>query len=257
MIVWGTKVTTRRMGYVAEFCPICRGVRPLQVDSVNSVGHLYFIPLGRGKVVCYRGRCADCGLLREVDPLAYLSFAGTSGGSIQALVAETFPGLADVYAERLAFEDKLRERLGSLSGDERTASILEPFEAIAPMVEGRTAVEFDRKSGWGCALTFIVPSCFLVAAAAVRSAHLQSVLLIASAVAFGLGTVVTAFFLATGPSRYIRERVLPMLVRSLRPLKPTEAELAQALDKMAGVSLKVGRKLKPQQILDLAQRRAL
>ena len=52
-IIWGTKIVERKLGYVADFCSICRGARPFTVFKVVQVGHLYYlyIPFIGGKQV--------------------------------------------------------------------------------------------------------------------------------------------------------------------------------------------------------------
>ena len=134
-------------------------------------------------------------------------------------------------------------------GQQREALILEPFVAVAPMVEARSATQFDRASGLSCALTFAVPLALLVGAAATSSGGPQSALLKASLGAFAAGVVVTTVLLIAGPGRYVRHSVLPMLAHALHPLKPTERELSAALDRMSSLGLKVGRIVKPEQIL--------
>jgi len=62
------------------------------------------------------------------------------------------------------------------------------------------------------------------------------------------GFAVTAIPLIAGERRYIRQSVLPMLAHTLRPLKPTERELAAALDRLSRAGLKVGRGIKLEQI---------
>lgn len=46
IIVWGRKVVRRKAGYVADFCPCCRGLRPFMLYAHRSVAHIQRIPLG-------------------------------------------------------------------------------------------------------------------------------------------------------------------------------------------------------------------
>jgi len=39
-IVWGKKIVYRKLGFVADFCPICRGPRAFELKRVGSASHL-------------------------------------------------------------------------------------------------------------------------------------------------------------------------------------------------------------------------
>lgn len=42
MIIWGTKVKRRRVGYVADYCAVCHEPRLFELIRVGIAGHLYF-----------------------------------------------------------------------------------------------------------------------------------------------------------------------------------------------------------------------
>jgi hypothetical protein len=42
VIIWGTKRTLNKLGYVADFCPLCRQSRAFSVSRVGKVGHFYY-----------------------------------------------------------------------------------------------------------------------------------------------------------------------------------------------------------------------
>lgn len=46
MIVWGKKHVFDMVGYVADFCPICRDVRRFMMQEILLAGHVYGLTVG-------------------------------------------------------------------------------------------------------------------------------------------------------------------------------------------------------------------
>src|SRR5258706_9118781 len=42
-IIWGKKRVTKSLGYVADFCPLCRDVRTFELVRVGLAGHIYYL----------------------------------------------------------------------------------------------------------------------------------------------------------------------------------------------------------------------
>ena len=75
MIIWGTKRVEKKLGRVADLCPICREVRCIALKKISMVSHIYYVGLGRGETVGHFGNCETCGFEMEVDPTRYESLA--------------------------------------------------------------------------------------------------------------------------------------------------------------------------------------
>ena len=65
-----------------------------------------------------------------------------------------------------------------------------------------------------------------------------------------LSLVGTVYLSVTHSSRYMKRCVVPLLVRSLAPLQPTEAELRSAIEELRDRRLLAGRKLRPEWVIE-------
>ena len=66
----------------------------------------------------------------------------------------------------------------------------------------------------------------------------------------GVLAVITLVLLATDGRRYTRRAILPVLVRALRPLRPTPEELDAAREALKSRGGKIGKLLKTEAIVD-------
>ena len=157
-IVWGTKRVERKLGMVADFCPICREVRAFQLIRVGLASHVYYVSFGEGKLAGHVIRCHECGVRLKADHARYATTEKDSRVDLEVLVRDTFPKLREVCAARLEMETRIRQTPFSLSADERKYFLMEPFALLNPVVEQRFAnsTEMDRQSGLGCLGTVVV-----------------------------------------------------------------------------------------------------
>ena len=156
-IFWGTKAVTRKLGYVADFCPICREIRGFQVNRIGMAGHLYGVSFGQGQLAGHQKTCLPCGVELKADAAIYkdipkkLQDAGTT-----QLISSTFPNIRQYYADRLSLEDQLTRQPSQIDVQTRLALIKEPFLLLAPIVEKRfSAVHIDRYVGAALVLTIV------------------------------------------------------------------------------------------------------
>lgn len=89
MIVWGKKFVYRKLGYVVDFCRLCREVRTFELKRVGLAGQIYFSDLAS----YHAERLALEKAIR--DP-----FAKISQENRQALLREPFKLLARMAEER-------------------------------------------------------------------------------------------------------------------------------------------------------------
>lgn len=152
----------------------------------------------------------------------YARASEDSNADVSRLIAETFPNVDAFYAERLAIEQQIKT--GGLHEGPRQAMMRESFEFARRSLGENRAGGFDR---WSL-LFFLV---FVAAGAGATYVALNdrrnygapgAIALLITTAAGVLATCVAA---ATEPSRRSRRRLVPMLARALRPLKPTRAEL--------------------------------
>ena len=257
LIIWGWKRTERKLGFVADFCPICREIRPFTLVRVGSASHVYYISFGKGQLIDHQAQCSDCGLAISVDPLRYASFAKLRPTEIIPLIQATYPTVAEDYAERLAIESQLKRTPSFLTPEERASFVIEPFRLLNPILEARfkNDTKLDKQSGIGCLGTILISVALLVISTKVRMPW-QDQLLLAAGVFFGIGTVYTFIQLALGPGRFLRNRIIPSLARSLDPLEPTQGELSLCIEKCKTAQMKIGQKLKIKALWAELERRA-
>src|SRR5689334_23177324 len=76
VIWWGTQIDRTRIGFVANFCPICRELRPFRLMRLERVNHVYNQAIGPGQFTGHSILCCTCDLElavpegSKVQPLA-------------------------------------------------------------------------------------------------------------------------------------------------------------------------------------------
>ena len=239
-IIWGKKTVYRRLGYVADFCPMCRAARPFALNRVGSASHVYYLSFGEGALVGHERSCQDCGTAFKAEPSTYTTLSRELL-PLPELQRATFPGLEAAQAPRLALEDRIRHSPALLSGDERRALLREPFLFLSPRVERRfAATHIDKETG-AAIVAFLV---LLVAGPVVTRRLPPGVggwVLLALVLA-GLALVVWQFVVAG--RRFMRRQVLPVLAKALGPLQPREAELAAVLAELKQQGHKIGKRVR-------------
>ncbi|WP_416762629.1 hypothetical protein ACNI65_09580 [Roseateles sp. So40a] len=238
-IVWGKKIVYRRLGYVADFCPICRDKRVFELKRVGSAGHVYYISAGQGELVGYELICQDCRTSLQTDPGIYASFAKLPA-PVEELVRTTFPNIDEVMADRLALEERIRREPSSLSADERRALIRHPFLLLSPKVDRRFAsTHVDRWVGLSLvgALLLMMIGPALTHVVAPDEAELSMLLFIV------LGVALVVWQVAASKTRFMEREIIPVLAKSLHPLRPTEAELREVMSELKLLRHKMASKL--------------
>ncbi len=239
LLIWGKKYSHKHLGYVADFCPICREPQAFRLRRTKLVPHFWYIPTGSGVFVCNERRCGVCGVDFNADTTRYQAIARQSG-SFAHLKPQPFPTFDDVERNRLQVEAVIRKDPRSLPARDRHVLIRQPLELLSSRVEAHSrATHVDREVG----LTFIVAVLAIWAgvALATRFAPDNSDAIVLALL--GLSVVaVFVQFLFTG-RRYLRREIGPLLVRALKPLKPTRAEVDRAVADMKEARHKIGSKL--------------
>ncbi len=245
-IVWGTKVVRRKLGRVAHLCPLCREVRSFRLTSIETVGHLYYIPLGRRTVHGVAKRCETCGVGIEAQEEDADSALFVGREDLDSLIAAASPRAVDAWARRRAVDARIGTK--SLTAAERGYLIREPFLLLEPRLNDRSgAIHFDAVSGLLLLATFMIPLALALAAgnASKSLGEGLAMLAIGSGVLLLVATVVA---LATDGRRFCRRKILPTLIRALRPLGPAREELEQELGDLKTRGLKVGKKIRIQEL---------
>lgn len=248
--VWGKKHVTRKMGFVADFCPLCRKVSSFQLDRVGLAGHVYYVSFGKGELVGYTRKCMHCKTILNGNPDLYreVSKKLLAPGELQRL---TFPNLHTQYAERLTLEQTIIHSPASLPGDTRRALLKEPFILLNPIVEKRfSSTQIDMQTGLTLLAVFVLVPFLSSLATKFAPTHVDEILL--GLLLVGVGAVAAQGFLQTG--RYFDKKIFPVLAPALKPLRPTTEEIASVIAELKKAELKFGKKLKQSDILEHLKR---
>jgi len=255
-IIWGTRRTERRLGYVADFCPICREVRAFRLIRVGLVGHLYYISIGAGKLVGHVIRCEECGVDFETDLTRYASIEKKRPLHFSNLVPATFPNFEVAYAAELAQEDQIRRAPRALPPGERQELLIAPFRHLHGAVAARYAggLQLDKQASLGCLATSVLVLGLFALATYLKGVQSDNILIaIVSVICIGTLYALVQTILARG--RFLRARIIPPLARALDRLQPDEAELLECLKRCREIGWTIGSKVKARQILAEIERR--
>jgi hypothetical protein len=241
-IVWGTKIVRKKVGRLADFCRLCRDFQPARVTEVQSVGHIYYLPIGSRKFLGSEIACEGCGLTHVVDdPYADIPVWDDRHADVDVLLAETNPAAEKNWADRLAFEARMRS--GGLTPEERQAAVLESFMLVEALAARRAQEQsIDPLSVLGIlASLFIILPLLIGATVSMRlGPETEPAAIIGGIVVVGAANIVV--FAGAG-RRYARKKLLPILTRALRPLKPSGEEIETALE-----TLRRGKGLLPKRL---------
>lgn len=248
-IFWGTRLKRRCVGRVADFCPLCREIRPFRLFHRHCQYHVALIGMGEGPADAIDVECEHCGarVLREGYP--YATALRDRSASLDELVAATNPRIPELYRERLEMEARVRRRrLGSM---ERNALLREPFELLGP------AIVADFRMTHGESKTILLSGMLFVGLVFLTSELVSSdwtPIMVAASICALAGFMV---LLARRTTRYIRRTCIPCLAMSLEPLRPTAEELDAVMAHLVGPGQLLARYVRTDVLLRQIERAAL
>ena len=250
MLIWGFKLVEQRLGYVADFCPICKEISALDVYSVRRVAHAYYLRLGKGKLVGYIGKCQACGTSIPVDPKKYSKFLDRPGENIDALIEQTHPQVMLEISDRLEIERRIKFH-EPISLEQRRQLLMEPFVLLAGRVEKVfRQVPWEKETKIGCLVLFLlmmIAGCVtLVWTEDAPGLSLAMGILWILLIGIGVLYVFVEAFLT--PRRIVRREIVPLLAKTLAPLRPTRDELDHVLQVLKRKGWKIGKVVKAEKV---------
>ncbi|MGC4013271.1 MAG: hypothetical protein QM755_01965 [Luteolibacter sp.] len=229
-----------------------------QVKRIGVAGHLYGVSLGKGDLVGHLATCQICKTTKEVDPIRYIAFLPKPGQEMSDLVRQTFPNILEAYADRLEIERKITAG-ETLDPETRQAFIMEPFRVAAPQVEtlftGGTRI--DNRGGLGCLGTLLF--CILIVSVGpslCKSAAAEETVYLTALAVGAIGAFLSLVLMALAPRRTVETEIIPQLAAGLRPLRPSQEEVAACLKKLDISGLKIGKKVKLEKLWQALQEEA-
>jgi hypothetical protein len=229
-IPFGRTNSYRTLGRVADFCPLCRGIRPFRLLQVDSIRHFYSIPLGGRTSIGQSRVCETCQLVGPAPSDGYRALSNDPDADLDTLIAETNPEIRRNYASRLILEERIAAR--KLTAGERSTLLREPFEMAGAVLARRDAVgNLDLPSHLGCLGSLFLPVACLLILPLVWKTSGDSIELAAIAVG-GCCLAFTFLAIVTDARRLARRVIVPRLVACLRPLDPSAEEIDEILESM-------------------------
>ena len=243
-IVWGTKVVNKYRGRRAEYCPLCRDVQPFRRTQIETVGHLYYIPLGTRKFVGLFDACETCGLshqVRQVSTDEGDSLVRSRRIDLESLVDQTHPTVRQRFASSLNLAERLRTRQAG-PGDRRRA-VIDTLVLADMLVGARTgATRFDRSSGLAFVGAIVAPILVIALGQRLGPAYGEQVG-IAAIIAAGLCVIFMIYLMATDGRRYTRRVLQPIITKALAPLDPPVEELEEVIEGLKNNKMKISKYL--------------
>jgi hypothetical protein len=242
LLVWGRRWYTRRLGFVADFCEICRRPQPFKLERRSLIGHFWYLPMGTTHAVRHLGRCTRCTTEVATQFIRYAQVVKKKAASTRDLLATTLPDHERVLQQRMEAERIVREDVTALSPAVRRDLLARPFVTLSPMVEQRFAtLQLDGWAAVALLSLFVFPPLMRALFSVVAPDNMELGLLA------GLGLSI-ALVLWTGigaKRRWIRKFIAPRLADSLAPLRATGAEVEGILAELRAHKHKMGKYVKP------------
>jgi hypothetical protein len=221
-------VASQQLGYVADFCPLCRDIKRFQLVGASEVAKGEKFTGGRFNFHHYLATCPTCDTLYQVELARYADIS-EKPLALDALITKTFPTIRQVYADRLLLEDLLKASPKSIHGETRAKLLWEPFVLLSYMTE---------KNVWGHPRDIGV----LISYVVVFLIWLSMIPLHDKLVASGNGVVfrfltipliLPVFWqMVEARKRFVRNKIAPKIAQSLQPLKPSIKEYDDILTQL-------------------------
>jgi hypothetical protein len=249
LIIHGTKQTEKKLGVVADYCPLCHSLRPFDLLRRGTVGHLYYIPLGKSTLLGHFVHCRTCGGELATSPTRYAAIEKRAGLDIDTLAHVTLPNWSELHHERLAIRELLRHSPHTVSAEVRQQMLLEILRILDPPVQVRyRSTAFDTRAGLVCFFSFLAFIAIEIAAYHGPPDSRESTIT-TSWIVLGLGLVYTLIETIRGRYRFVQSVTLPALIRAWRPIQPTDDEVRSTFSTARRVDVQIARKLTPEIVI--------
>lgn len=247
IVISGRKYVYRQLGYVADFCPICRSVQTFLVRRIGRANHIYFISVGKGELSGFDRICQSCLTPFPTESKKYKQILQNPVPPPE-LQAITFPDLETVWQERLALEAQVIKAPLLFSADERRELILGPFLLLVPKVERcYNSPVMDKQA----TCTILVAVLATLAGWALAGAVFPGSGYKVALGIFVIGYSLSLWQILAAKTRRVTREVVPAIARGLHPLAPSEREVQAAFATISAAGHKMGSKLKLPELLAL------
>lgn len=127
-VFWGKKTTVTQLGYVADYCRICRGIHTFRMDRIGVASHLYGIALDSGEYLGTTQTCLSCNIPIGATLDRFRSILKNYPSEIGELIRETHPGACEEFADQLAIDEQIESDPHRMPTELRNTLIREVFQ---------------------------------------------------------------------------------------------------------------------------------
>lgn len=226
------------LGWVAGFCPHCRGPRPMRMLRLSKVA-----PWDT-KVLDHMTVCSVCKRKTKVDPSKFGPPCTDEPFNFAKLLEQTPPELVQKFSRLSSL------RPITVTREDRQAEILETLRTAESNFEAWKRRGFKRSVMMGIAAALMIGACaFLYEVGGKRADVGWTVMVIGLVIVGAIGMEATEL-------RRLTKRSFRDLVPLLVPLDVTREELAESLETLRREGLKAGQAIPIDWLWDAVQRYA-
>lgn len=131
-LVFSRQQREKRLGYVAEYCRICRKIQPFQVLEQRIGYHLFFIPIEPGQFLRNKQICPGCHTEAVCQLTQFTGVSRSAAVPLECLIAATQPKVTQLNKENLAVANLLSEGHDKLDPTTRQRLLMESFGMAEP-----------------------------------------------------------------------------------------------------------------------------
>ena len=244
LIWWGTKKTSRKQGFVADYCVVCRNIGAFKLSRIGMASHVNSVSIGQGDLLGHTAECLGCKTTVEVNVERY-SNVSNKPLDINNLVGITNPGIRALCADRFEVDRALSINARLVSDEVRKGIVFEVLHALNMEVHQRfSATHLDKEVYWS--ILGLLTYAFLVLPYSLSKSDNVAIIAMCGLVVC-IGFVVYVAF--GGNERFIRRIVFPKIASALFKVNPTEKELKEVLSVLDRKGYKIGAAFKVEQLV--------
>jgi hypothetical protein len=227
LLAYAGRLRRDRLGVVADYCAICRDVRPFSLFHAYQTYHLHILRGVPGPWEQHEIQCEECSTVFRTDPSCYSTYRGEGMDDVEVLGDTTHPGMLEKYHRELTAVRRAREK--RLTREQRWALLIEPFLSLPAELNAYDSFFcWWRKVHW----IFLEIICLSVLLLIISEWTDLSDHILKRVALIGIpGLAITSWFgFRVLRTRHVVRKVLPRIGRSLACMEPAFGELAQLLE---------------------------
>jgi len=132
VLIWGKRQREKRLGFAADYCPICRKVERFELMEQRFARHFWFIPVERGRLTGNTQICRGCQTETKSFPAQFIHIDRSARNSLESLIQETNPSVCEANKDRLALAEQIAAGSAAIDATTRHRLIMEAFALAEP-----------------------------------------------------------------------------------------------------------------------------